>query len=156
MANAVRATADEGPVLFYERRFYCFSNFSAFAVRWRDELWMTSEHAYQAAKFEDAALRAQVRQALSAHDAKVIAHEFDRFKFAHWHEARMPIMLGILRAKLNQHDFVRRRLIETGDREIVEDSPKDAYWGWGPDQQGENRLGKLWMRLRSEIRSSTA
>ena len=41
------------PVLFYERYFYCFSNFSSFKVEWRGVLWMTSEHAYQAAHFED-------------------------------------------------------------------------------------------------------
>ena len=34
---------------------------------------------------------------------------------------------------------------------IVEDSPKDDCWGWGPNKDGRNELGKIWMRLREEI-----
>ena len=35
---------------------------------------------------------------------------------------------------------------------IVEDSPKDSFWGWGPNRDGENQLGKLWMKLREELK----
>lgn len=42
------------------------------------------------------------------------------------------------------------KLPETKDYLIVEDSPKDSYWGWGSDRLGENNLGKLWMELREE------
>ncbi len=34
----------------------------------------------------------------------------------------------------------------------MEDSPKDSFWGWGEDRCGQNNLGKLWMKLRDEIR----
>ncbi len=142
----------EGPVLFYERRFYCFSNFSSFAVWWRNRLWMTVEHAYQAAKFEDSELQLRIQSALSAHDAKTVAHQFLREWRTDWVKVRLPTMEEILRAKLVQHAFVQKRLIETGDRTIIEDSPKDSFWGWGSDQKGENHLGMLWMKLREEIR----
>ncbi len=36
---------------------------------------------------------------------------------------------------------------------IVEYSPVDAYWGWGPRKNGQNHLGKLWMKLRDELRN---
>ena len=35
---------------------------------------------------------------------------------------------------------------------IVEDSPKDSFWGWGPNRDGKNQLGKLWMKLREELK----
>src|SRR3989338_9573277 len=38
-------------VLFYEGKYYMYSNFSSFAVEWRGILMMTSEHQYQASKF---------------------------------------------------------------------------------------------------------
>jgi predicted NAD-dependent protein-ADP-ribosyltransferase YbiA (DUF1768 family) len=37
--------------------------------------------------------------------------------------------------------------------DIVEDSPKDDFWGWGPKRDGRNELGKIWMLLRSQLRS---
>lgn len=40
--------------------------------------------------------------------------------------------------------------LETSGK-IVEDSPKDDYWGWGEKRDGRNELGKIWMRLRDEI-----
>lgn len=26
------------------------------------------------------------------------------------------------------------------------------FWGWGPNQDGRNELGKLWMEIRAELR----
>ena len=46
-----------------------------------------------------------------------------------------------------------KKLLETKDYPIVEDSPKDDYWGWGSDRNGENNLGKLWMELREEYQN---
>ncbi len=44
------------------------------------------------------------------------------------------------------------RALTGSDLDIVEDSPKDDFWGWGPNRDGRNELGKIWMRLRSELR----
>ena len=49
---------------------------------------------------------------------------------------------------------MRRKLIATGDRELIEDSWRDDFWGWGPDKDGKNILGKLWMEIREELRAS--
>ncbi len=40
--------------------------------------------------------------------------------------------------------------METGDRELIESSPIDSFWGWGPNKDGQNHLGKIWMKLRDE------
>tara|TARA_B100000745_G_scaffold173343_1_gene113557 strand:+ start:7662 stop:8096 length:435 start_codon:yes stop_codon:yes gene_type:complete len=140
------------PVLFYERRFYCFSNFSSFQVVIWGEVWMTSEHAYQAQKFitrKD--IQAKIQDARSAHDAKVIAREHAFFTHSGWEKEKLEVMEDICRAKLEQHEFIQKRLRETGDGEIIEDSPKDSFWGWGPNQTGHNYLGKIWMKLRDEM-----
>lgn len=55
--------------------------------------------------------------------------------------------------KLEQNPYVKKKLLQTKDYLIVEDSPKDAFWGWGPNRDGENQLGKLWMKLRDEIKT---
>jgi len=146
---------DKKPILFYERKFYCFSNFSAFAVEWRGVLWMTSEHAYQAAKFDDKKIIERVRESRSADEAKKVARINGKLQRNDWEDTKLSIMGEILRAKLSQHSFVQKRLSESGDREIIEDSHKDSYWGWGPNKDGENHLGKLWMEIRDEVRSNT-
>lgn|SRR3989338_1644011 len=137
---------------FYEREFYTFSNFSSFAVEWRGELWMTSEHAYQAAKFEDPMIQKEIMDARSAHDSKKIAEKYqDRVK-SDWPETKLAVMEEILRTKLAQHTYVMKKLLQTGDKMLVEDSWRDAFWRWGPNKDGENHLGKLWMKLRGELR----
>jgi len=43
------------------------------------------------------------------------------------------------------------KLFNTGHRPLIADAPGDAYWGVGPDGQGENRLGVLLTRVRYQI-----
>ena len=64
------------------------------------------------------------------------------------------LMEDILRNKVKQNPYVLKKLLETKDYYIVEDSPKDDYWGWGLDRNGENNLGKIWMKLRDEYSKS--
>jgi N-glycosidase YbiA len=60
-------------------------------------------------------------------------------------------MLKILRAKARQHEYVRRKLLETGDRYLCENSWRDSFWGWGQNRDGKNMLGNLWMQIRKEL-----
>lgn len=138
-------------ILFYEGTRYMFSNFSSFRVRWRRVDWMTSEHAYQAAKFDDIEIIQLIRNAPSAHDAKKIAQAHQDKRISNWAEIKVGIMEEIIRAKLDQHPYIQRKLRESGNREIVENSPTDSFWGRGPDWKGQNWLGKIWMKLREEL-----
>jgi len=47
-------------------------------------------------------------------------------------------------------------LVETGDRELIENSPMGYYWGCGLTGAGKNRLGVLLMELREELRKGQA
>lgn len=137
---------------FYGREFECFNNFAAYAVEWRERVWMTSEHAYQAAKFfaTDPELIEQIAAARSPHDAKKIARAHNDRRAPDWDERKVAMMEEICRAKLAQHPHIQDKLRATGDKTIVEDSPKDDFWGWGPNKDGRNELGQVWMRLRTE------
>ncbi len=63
-------------------------------------------------------------------------------------------MRSILLAKAKRHEYVCRKLMETGDRQIIEKSWRDDYWGWGPNRDGQNMLGRLWMEIRDELRAA--
>ncbi|MBI2639883.1 MAG: NADAR family protein [Candidatus Sungbacteria bacterium] len=138
-------------ILFYEGEWYIFSNFSSFMVFWHGVNWTTAEHAYQAAKFDDPEIAEKIRVAGSAYDAKKVAHAHQNEVRWDWDDdKKLEIMEEIVRAKLTQHPYIQRKLLQTGKREIVENSPRDSFWGRGPDWKGRNELGKLWMKLRTE------
>lgn len=151
-------TADTGkspakePIKFYEKEYYMFSNFSSFSVRYDKRDWMTSEHAYQAMKFNDLWYQEWIRSQKSAYDAKKAARSKSMMVRGDWNEVKLLFMLEICRDKLNQHKIIQQKLLKTGDREIIEDSPEDSFWGWGRNKNGENHLGRIWMILRDELR----
>jgi ribA/ribD-fused uncharacterized protein len=72
------------------------------------------------------------------------------FRRSHWDAVN--IMRNILRAKVVQHEYVRRKLLATGNRELIEDSWRDDFWGWGLNRDGQNMLGRLWMEIRADLR----
>jgi len=144
----------EKQIFFYEQEFYVFSNFSSFKLKWKGYDWMTSEHAYHSEKFKDEELLEQLRSARSAHDAMVVAYANKDKRLKDWDSIKLGIMKEILHAKAEQHPYVKKKLLESGDKELVENSWRDSYWGWGPNKDGENHLGKLWMEVRDEIRSN--
>jgi len=139
---------------FYEREFYVFSNFSSFQVNWHGKTWPTSEHAYQAAHFidTDKKLFEQIYHARSAHDAFKIAKANADKAPKNWHDIKIGVMEEIVKLKLEQNPYVKKKLAQTNNLLIVEDSPYDIFWGWGPDRKGRNELGKIWMRLRKELK----
>lgn len=140
-------------VFFYEQDFYVLSNFSSFRLHWQGEDFDTSEAAYHWEKFPD---QSQVREAIklarSAHDAYKMAEVNKLVRRPDWDQVKVGIMKEILRAKVDQHEYVRRKLLDTGDRQLIEDSWRDDFWGWGADRGGQNMLGKLWMEVRAELR----
>jgi ribA/ribD-fused uncharacterized protein len=144
-------------VFFYEQDFYVLSNFSAFMVQWGGYLYPTSEHVYHVEKFRNyrADIADLIAFAPSAHEAFKIAERHRADRRPDWDEVKVEVMRQIIRAKALQHEYVYRKLLATGDRELIEDSWRDDFWGWGPNRDGQNMLGKLWMDIRAELRGST-
>lgn len=142
-------------VYFYEQDFYVLSNFSSFQVHWLARTFQTSEAAYHYQKFARTApsIAIDIWAARSAHDAFKIAEANKSKRREDWDQVKVDMMRGILRAKAEQHEYVRRKLLATGDRALVENSWRDDFWGWGPNRDGQNMLGKLWMEVRAELRA---
>lgn len=153
----------EVAVLFYSKPGYCFDNFSAFSVEFDGKTYPTAEHAYQAKKFDfiqaDAAriaIAEVIRLAPSAHEAKKLGSHPDVAGLIRtdWDQVKVFIMKMVIRAKWEQHEYVRQELASTKGRLLVEDSSKDGFWGRGPDWTGKNNLGIIWMEIRDESPSS--
>jgi len=61
------------------------------------------------------------------------------------------MMEQIFRAKVAQHPDIKAILLESEARELLKVYDTDYYWGTGADGSGQNRMGKLWMKLRAEL-----
>lgn len=140
---------------FYPREFYCLDNFSSFKVEYDGYLYSSSEEAYQTLGFLENApeIAEQIKKSHSAHEAQKIAYANRDKRRKDWDDIKLNVMKKILQCKLEQNPYVLKKLLETKDYIIVEDSPKDNYWGWGQERDGDNHLGKLWMELREEYKN---
>ena len=141
---------------FYPREFYPFDNFSSFKVEWNGYLFSSVEEAYQAASFmgSDEELVEKIKKSHSVDEAQRIAYANRDKRREDWDDVKIFIMEELLRLKIEQNPYVKKKLLQTEDYMIVEDSPKDDFWGWGPNRNGQNNLGKLWMKLREKLKNN--
>ncbi|EKM52566.1 uncharacterized protein PHACADRAFT_66300, partial [Phanerochaete carnosa HHB-10118-sp] len=144
------------PILFYERGqpYYEFTNFAPYTVEFDGKVYPTSEHLFQAYKFLNTRpeLAERIRSAPSPREALEEATRMRKLQRSDWFDVNIGVMEQLLEAKFTQHTTLRDLLLGTGEREIVEASPVDAFWGFGKDRQGRNELGKALMRLRDKLR----
>jgi ribA/ribD-fused uncharacterized protein len=127
-------------------------------VSCRSGIWHPSLSApavFQAHKFLEHRpdLAERIRLASSAREVLQEATRLRRLQRVDWFEVNVAIMDLVLDLKFTQHPKLARTLYYTGDADLIEDSPIDAFWGIGEDGQGRNELGKALMRLRARMRS---
>jgi ribA/ribD-fused uncharacterized protein len=131
----------------------CFSNFSRHPVFLKGKRWRTSEHYFQAQKFAGEPDAEEVRQAKTPMIAARMGRDRKRPLRRDWEAVKERVMLDTLRAKFTQHDDLKAVLLGTGDAVLVEHTANDSYWGDGGDGSGKNRLGRLLMQVREELRA---
>lgn len=129
-----------------------FSNFSKHAVSLDGKTWPTSEHYFQAMKFEGTPVESIVRKAYSAGEAARIGRDRSNPLRKDWEAVKNNVMRKAVYAKFTQHDDLRKLLLSTGDKKLVEHTEKDSYWGDGGDGSGGNMLGLILMETRTRIR----
>ena len=67
-----------------------------------------------------------------------------------WEDIKLQVMENALRLKF-QDSTLRKKLIATGDEELIEGNPwEDRYWGVC-NGSGKNKLGKLLMKIRKDL-----
>jgi len=145
----------EGPINFYNRDdpYYEFTNFYYAPIKLDGKMWPTSEHYFQAQKFVGTPFVEQIRQLSRPREAFDFTRDpkVSLWRRDDWEHIKEDVMYKALLAKFTQHYDLRKLLLETQDRKLVEHSPYDSYWGDGGDGKGKNRLGVLLVKLRSEL-----
>lgn len=137
------------PINFIETRLHDLSPFSAHQVELDGVVYKTAERAYHCLRVVPDA-RGKIAITRSPLDAWREAQVCKKQNQLIEHD-KDALMEKIFRAKLEQHEDVRRVLRLTGERVLLKVFDKDYYWGTGADGTGENNMGKLWMKLRAEL-----
>jgi len=140
---------------FFLDKWYVFDSYAPFQIEWKEKIWPTAEHAYQAAHFFETKpdLAEQVRLQRSPRLADEFANSHSADDDPNWKNMRLKVMEEICLLKLKQHKLIQDTLLESGDLRLVESNPNDYFWGNGADDSGENHLGMIWMKLRRELRN---
>jgi ribA/ribD-fused uncharacterized protein len=159
-SSSARWGDQTGPILFYNRGepYYEFTNFYEAMIRIDNEDWLTTEHYFQAQKFVGTPLVRTIRLMERPRDAfdKSRDPRYSHWRRSDWEGVKEDIMFKALQAKFTQREKLKRMLVGTKNRQLVEHSPYDSYWGDGGDGSGKNRLGVLLMRLRKDLTSVRA
>lgn len=140
------------PINFVETRFMYLSPFSAHPVQIWGEVFATAEHAYQSSRIKPGTEREAIKNAPSPLDAWREGQKYKNNPDLQVENFdKDAVMEEIFRAKMTQHPDIVEILKESGERELLKVYETDYYWGTGKDGSGENKMGKLWMRLRAEL-----
>lgn len=131
------------------------SNFHPSPITVDGILYKTVEHAFQAAKTSDKAIKQAIAdkptpgQAKRAGGSRGIIKDFDPSK---WESVKVEVMERLLRLKF-QDPHLAAKLKATGDQTLVEGNTwNDTFWGIClKTGKGENHLGRLLVKIRSEI-----
>ena len=142
------------PIHFYSTKgeYGAFSNFADYPIKLKGHRWPTTEHYFQAQKFESPADQKEIRTVKSPMVAARMGRSRKRKLRSDWEAVKIGVMREALVAKFTQHEDLRELLLGTGDAKLVEHTANDSYWGDGGDGSGRNMLGILLMEVREQLR----
>lgn len=127
----------------------------------------TSEHyfmAHKAMTFNDKnILRKMLRPTILPSDVKRLGRKVKGFNNAKWNMCKERIMIEGNMQKFSQNYELKKYLLSTGDKVLVEASPYDRIWGIGMGEgakgiedpfnwKGQNLLGFCLMKVRERLR----
>ncbi len=128
----------------FRGKYYFLSNFYPCALMVDNRMYSCSEGAYMSMKTIDPKVRDKFSY-LAGKDARKLGRSVTIRP--NWDDLRLGMMEMVLNAKFAQNPTLMKRLIDTGNEELVEGNT----WGdhfWGVDEFGANNLGKLLMKIR--------
>lgn len=119
--------------------------------------------AMKATMFEDKEALLKIMKAHDPSTQKATGRKVKNFDPAKWNLVAKDFVYAANLAKFTSTSFLKRFILDTGDREIVEASPTDTIWGIGlaeddPDRldrtkwRGTNWLGEVLMKVREDLK----
>jgi ribA/ribD-fused uncharacterized protein len=143
-------------IYFYSwaKKYFEFSNFSLHPIVINGKEYKTNEHYFQSVKFINPVYQEKVRLVPTPKEAKILGGNRNYPIHPDWDSKRIEVMKQAVWAKFTQHEDLKQLLLSTGDAILVEDSPKDIFWGVGRTRTGKNMLGKILMEVRKHLQNN--
>ncbi len=129
-----------------------FSNFALFPIKLKSKVWKTTEHCFQAQKFDNKEYHEKIRKATTPMKAAQLGRSRKVRILKNWDSKKDNVMYDALKAKFTQYPELQELLLGTKEKVLIEHTENDSYWGDGGDGTGKNRLGKLLMKIREELK----
>lgn len=132
---------------------YAFlSNFYHSPVKYRNLIYLNAEAAFQAQK-ESCEKDKEQYTRMNPAQAKLVGRNCNLRE--DWEEIKEQTMYEIVKAKFTQNEDLARLLLATGDAYLEEGNWwHDTTWGVC-NGVGQNKLGKILMRVREELDGGT-
>ncbi len=136
------------PIKEFRGKYYFLSNFFCAPVEYCGIIYQNNEAAFQSMKCEDY----ERRHEFSTLDPSKAKAKGRKVRLRNdWEQVKEQIMYEIVKAKFEQNDDLRVRLLATGDAHLEEGNTwGDRIWGT-VGGVGQNKLGKILMKVRSEL-----
>lgn len=132
--------------------YYFLSNFYMAPVSYNGLSYTNNEAAFQAQKTTTQVIRILKFLNAGPSEAKAAGRKIDLRP--DWEEVKSQVMYEIVQAKFTQNPDLKEKLLATGDEHLEEGNTwGDTTWGT-VDGVGENRLGKILMKVREELNES--
>ena len=139
----------------FRGKYYFLSNFSNYPVEYEGVFYPTSEHAFQAAKFNNIEYRKQICNASTPGEAKGLGRSRKFPVRKHWDDGlAIQAMSQIIANKFRNNPELKDLLLETGDAILVETNDwNDDVWGDSTTTEtaGRNQLGIILMTVRASL-----
>ena len=132
----------------FKGKYYFLSNFYNAPVIYDGVTYQNNEAAFQSAKVLDKS----IRETFSTLDPSSAKRKGRHVQLrSDWEEIKSGVMYEICLAKFSQNNELKNKLLATGEEYLEEGNTwGDTVWGVC-NGVGENRLGKILMRVRSEL-----
>jgi len=139
----------------FQGEYRFLSNFYPATVEFEGITYPSVEHAYQSAKTLNMDERQRIAAIVDPADAKRAGGALSPQR-ADWEKVKFLVMEQCVRYKFTHDLKLRAKLLATGSAILEEGNNwNDRIWGICPPNSGdgENRLGKILMKVRAELRS---
>lgn len=132
----------------FRGKYYYLSNFYEVPVTYEGITYQNNEAAFQAAKVTDY----NKRLAFSNLNPSQAKNKGRRVQLRHgWDAIKENIMYEVCKAKFEQNEELKRKLLDTGVQHLEEGNTwGDRIWGT-VNGKGQNKLGKILMKVREGL-----
>lgn len=132
--------------------YWFLSNMCASRIVLGGVTYTCAEAAFQAVKLSDKSQRATF-QNLDGKAAKALGKKIVLRQ--DWEEIKLDAMRWIVHEKFRQNPYLAKKLLATGEEELVEfNTWYDTFWGVTEKEGGKNWLGKILMEERQRLKGA--